>query len=208
MSEIAAFFGPDSLPQEWVEPLSLVPQVYHDGGPLDEKQEWVSVSGTHTASGVEQYVFIGSQNDYENTTITPARGSSGLGNIYETAYYYVDDITICLQEDGECLCLSTSSADTTGTGVDAPVQTENDHSLPNLFTPNNDNVNDLWEAGTLAPSDNIIIFNRWGQEIIRLNHSNPSWDGTKDGRPLSDGVYFYYANIRGEVSHGSIHLYR
>ena len=34
------------------------------------------------------------------------------------------------------------------------------------------------------------IFNRWGNKIYEINTLNAGWDGTVDGTPASDGVYF------------------
>lgn len=209
VAEIAAFFGPDSLPQVWVEPLNLVPQVIYEDGVLDEKEQWVRIFGYHTAVGNEKFMFIGSYNEYENTTITSLT-SEPLGNInvHYTSYYYVDDVSVCKQQEDECACLMDSSVDSTDTTIDEPIAEVIDYTLPNVFTPNNDGVNDFWLVNFLLEGDFVVIFNRWGQEVARLNDSSPVWDGTEKGRPLSEGVYFYYAHFGGKSRHGSIYLYR
>jgi gliding motility-associated-like protein len=35
------------------------------------------------------------------------------------------------------------------------------------------------------------IFNRWGGLVYDTNQISPGWDGTYDGNPCPDGVYFY-----------------
>lgn len=60
--------------------------------------------------------------------------------------------------------------------------------IPNIFTPNNDNTNDLFEPKITGVSDyNVSIYNRWGNKIYELNKDRPIWDG----KEASDGVYFY-----------------
>ena len=65
-------------------------------------------------------------------------------------------------------------------------------SLPNVFTPNYDSINDVFkpyldEITTMSFS----IFNRYGNLIFETNRVNGFWDGhTTSGEPCNDGVYF------------------
>jgi gliding motility-associated-like protein len=68
--------------------------------------------------------------------------------------------------------------------------------LPNVFTPNGNNINDLYHP--LLPykfveSININIFNRYGGLVHNNTDPMINWDGTylNTGKPVSDGVYFY-----------------
>jgi gliding motility-associated-like protein len=38
---------------------------------------------------------------------------------------------------------------------------------------------------------NISIFNRYGQIVYTSTDLNKAWDGTKNGRPLPEGTYYY-----------------
>ena len=65
--------------------------------------------------------------------------------------------------------------------------------IPNIFTPNNDLMNDQFSLKGLNLScDNyeLIIFNRWGQELFRSN-SDLFWDGRVNGKTVSEGTYYY-----------------
>lgn len=85
-------------------------------------------------------------------------------------------------------------------------------TVPNVFTPNNDNMNDLYTVTGKGVSDySIVIVNRWGNPVFESDDLNISWDGTFNGQKCQDGVYFYV--IRGKsgteefVKQGHITLY-
>ncbi|NUM51341.1 MAG: gliding motility-associated C-terminal domain-containing protein [Flavobacteriales bacterium] len=52
-------------------------------------------------------------------------------------------------------------------------------------------MNDEWKLPNL-PDYEVIIFNRWGNKIVRSQLINFAWNGkTTNGSTCSDGVYFY-----------------
>lgn len=65
--------------------------------------------------------------------------------------------------------------------------------IPNAFTPNGDGTNDFFEVkGEGIMSLSLIIYDRWGKEIARLNHPDEVWDGrTFSGTAAPEGVYAY-----------------
>lgn len=71
-----------------------------------------------------------------------------------------------------------------------------DDFIPNVFTPNGDGINDFFEIKTEGLT-NISgeIYNRWGEQVYTWN-GIPYWDGKKNGKTLTAGVYFYI--IRAE----------
>lgn len=84
--------------------------------------------------------------------------------------------------------------------------------LPNVFTPNNDGVNDLFEpvgainhvCGTLQ------VYNRWGNLIYENREgAGISWDGRNtSGKPVPVGTYFYVYTSGNEVVKGSVQVLR
>jgi gliding motility-associated-like protein len=78
-------------------------------------------------------------------------------------------------------------------------------TVPNIFTPNGDGVNDRIEIFLSSTLNNEIysyrIFNRWGSLVFETNDNREGWDGTFRGRNLPDGVYIYVVeapcNIEG-----------
>jgi gliding motility-associated-like protein len=84
-----------------------------------------------------------------------------------------------------------------------PIEDKIEASIPNLFTPNGDGVNDYYEVSNLAESGcfselEILIFNRWGEKVFESTNPNFKWDGSKNGNPLTAGVYYYL--IRGNYA--------
>lgn len=71
-------------------------------------------------------------------------------------------------------------------------------TIPNVFTPNNDGVNDLFTIEyDIFDGYDIVILNRWGNVVHEINdHSGVVlWDGIDlSGVPCIDGVYFYKLN--------------
>ncbi len=70
-------------------------------------------------------------------------------------------------------------------------------SIPNVFTPNYDDVNDLWTISFEGAIDmHLEIFNRYGVKIYESNGTGIQWDGkTLSGEPVPEGTYFYSLEV-------------
>lgn len=73
--------------------------------------------------------------------------------------------------------------------------------IPNIFTPNNDTVNDFFEVVNLPEGGNhkLVITNRWGKQIFSTGDYREGnfWDA--EGEP--DGIYFYRLQVAGEQTY-------
>ncbi|GAB4251585.1 MAG: hypothetical protein Kow0079_05650 [Vicingaceae bacterium] len=70
------------------------------------------------------------------------------------------------------------------------VETSNSESLiPNVFTPNNDGVNDVLEfVGVDQTQEYLLrIYNRWGKLVYESSDAKAYWDGGN----FKEGTYFY-----------------
>jgi gliding motility-associated-like protein len=68
--------------------------------------------------------------------------------------------------------------------------------IPNVFTPNGDNLNDYFEIKGMRVKDlHCSIFNRWGEELYHWQGIEGKWDGTYKNNKVLDGVYFYLLEI-------------
>lgn len=62
--------------------------------------------------------------------------------------------------------------------------------IPNVFTPNGDNINDLMSVIfniTGYESFDLVVMNRWGNKVFETKDPSEFWDGGKH----PDGTYFY-----------------
>ncbi len=74
------------------------------------------------------------------------------------------------------------------------------YELPNVFTPNNDGVNDIYYAKNLNNSIKKVdmkIFNRWGQLVFETTNPDIAWEGNlmNSNSKVSSGVYYYMCDV-------------
>jgi len=75
------------------------------------------------------------------------------------------------------------------------------YELPNVFTPNGDEINDLFgpmPGYRFIDTIDLKVYNRWGQEVFSTTDPAINWDGTDENShlPLSDGAYYYYCIVK------------
>ena len=70
--------------------------------------------------------------------------------------------------------------------------------LPNIFTPNGDRVNDLFEIEIGDKLEfQIVVLNRQNQLVFKSGDPRFQWDGTMlNGEPAPEGVYLYYFSAK------------
>ncbi|WNJ19845.1 PKD domain-containing protein [Pontibacter sp. G13] len=116
-------------------------------------------------------ILPGDQPHYSDTRIDP---ESGMACYRITAY----------QRDGKHTSRSNESC----------ISLTPQLFTPNAFSPNGDGLNDRFSfQGIFTDITEMTIFNRWGEEIFRTNHSELGWDGMdQHGMPAPEGVYIYH----------------
>lgn len=69
--------------------------------------------------------------------------------------------------------------------------------IPNVFTPNEDGVNDTWiiENIWMFPEAYIYVYNRWGQLMYEGRGTDEPWDGRYRGHYVPSGTYMYIVNL-------------
>lgn len=83
--------------------------------------------------------------------------------------------------------------------------------IPNVFSPNKDNKNDVFYIKGLKGDNNmLVIYNRWGQIVYENPNYKNEWNGsTNKGEDLPDGVYFYLLEGANDKKYqGFVHLMR
>ena len=100
------------------------------------------------------------------------------------SYSYAGDYTICLTASNVYNCTDTTCIDI----VLIPAEI----IIPNIFTPNDDGINDEFTIQGINDRFKIQIFNRWGNIIFEEDPYLNSWKGIDfKGKKMKNGVYYY-----------------
>ncbi len=113
------------------------------------------------------------------------------------------EYTICLNSINSFNCDDTYCLDITVNSLDV--------TIPNIFTPNNDNINDVFTIEGINSQFSLVILNRWGEKIFSQQPYLNNWDGrTSSGLEVPNGTYFYILSnfVENENISGSFQLTR
>jgi gliding motility-associated-like protein len=84
-------------------------------------------------------------------------------------------------------------------------------SVPNVFTPNDDGINDILYVSGLCIKNNFqfSVYDRWGVQMYSTVQRNNGWDGrTTSGKQAPDGVYYYIIKLDDKTYTGFAQLIR
>jgi len=70
--------------------------------------------------------------------------------------------------------------------------------IPTIFTPNGDNVNDLYVVSIIGQLSqyNLQLYDRWGLKVFESSDISNSWDGKIKGKEASAGTYYYLLTFK------------
>lgn len=106
-------------------------------------------------------------------------------SISESGEYYV-----WVEDINGCSAFSSSST------INLVPKTE--LFIPNSFTPNNDEHNELFFiTGKNISTFYLKIFNRWGEQLFESDSIEKYWDGIFQGQKVEEGTYFYQVDVLG-----------
>jgi gliding motility-associated-like protein len=96
-----------------------------------------------------------------------------------TSGTYVVQVT-----NGTCIATDSVRIDFSGNGsIVEPL---------NVFSPNGDGINDVFLFANASPNEyDLEIFSRWGNSLYRSSIPAQGWDGTLNGSPAEEGVYYW-----------------
>lgn len=92
-----------------------------------------------------------------------------------------------------------SSSEEVSDELEAPeIVNEEQIVLPNIFTPNGDRVNDIFEIKMEDKLEfQIVILNQQNQPVFKSTDAHFQWDGTMlNGQPAPSGTYLYYFSAK------------
>lgn len=71
--------------------------------------------------------------------------------------------------------------------------------VPNSFTPDGNEFNQIWgpvlTSGISLENFELSVYNRWGVLIWQTHDVSSKWDGTFDGKVVSDGTYSWVMKL-------------
>ena len=75
--------------------------------------------------------------------------------------------------------------------------------VPNAFSPNGDNQNEVLNPFIHAEFPitdyEFAVFNRWGSLVFKSTDQKATWDGTFNGKSLESDVYVWTLRIKANV---------
>ncbi len=171
--------------------ITVFPKTPVDAGVWATITEGQSVTLTGSGNGIPEW--------------TPATGLSDafifnpIAKPEETTTY-----TLSLTDVNNCI-----STDTVTINV---LKLKYDGKITNLFTPNDDGVNDTWYIQDIQrfPDNEVFVYNIYGQEVFTKKGYMNDWKGTYNGSELPDGTYYYVLKFENSdvVFKGSVDILR
>lgn len=85
----------------------------------------------------------------------------------------------------------------------------------NVFSPNGDQLNEVFRPYNIegAKDFELMIFNRWGEQLYKTNDPKAGWNGTYKNEPVQNGIYiftveFMYADGNRYSTRGNVTVVR
>jgi gliding motility-associated-like protein len=110
---------------------------------------------------------------------------------------------------------SQNTSGSTPPEEESPLTEHCELEVPNAFSPNGDENNDLFYFSTdCNVAIEASIYNRWGNVVFEATDTSQGWDGNDaNGEMVASGVYFYKCTVlyraKDEVSFtGNVTLVR
>ncbi|WP_339629758.1 T9SS type B sorting domain-containing protein [uncultured Maribacter sp.] len=145
-----------------------------------------------------------------NEVVAVAAGGYGEYEFFFNGESYGEETTFTTNESG---MVNVRVVDARGCVLELSVPFEFTGMLefPNFFTPDGDNLNDIWSPKNreLFAGVNVKIYDRYGRVVAILDEVS-GWDGTYEGKEVPTGDYWYVVNANSnEIRYvGHFTLYR
>lgn len=160
----------------------------------------ITYSPTDVVAGDTITFLDNSNGDIVNSIFTLSDGTIVNDTI---ATEYFDDrgvYDICLLVENAFGCIDSTCIEITVSPAIYELE------IPNIFTPNQDGTNDYFFIEGMGMEYSIQVFNRWGQVVFSQNPYLNIWNGTSsDGKPLSEGTYYYIVQIINNPDNESVY---
>ncbi len=170
-----------------------------------------SIGQIITFTGYPARLLVGDTYSLEATS------TSGLEVLFESQNPTIasvdgDEVTGVLKGTARIRAYHPGDLNYTSAEAFADIEVYSTHrDIMNLFTPNDDGINDLWELPEMESWGvcDVKIYNRWGKLVYSKENYNNTWDGTSNGAGLPEGAYYYIIKTEntGDIT-GTVNLVR
>ncbi|TVZ17436.1 T9SS type B sorting domain-containing protein [Maribacter sp. MAR_2009_72] len=145
-----------------------------------------------------------------NEIVAVATGGFGNYEFFFNSRSYGTETTYTTNESG---MVNVRVVDQMGCELqlDVPFEFTGMLEFPNFFSPDGDNLNDIWSPNNRDLFDGVVvkIYDRYGRVVAVLDEVS-GWDGTYEGKEVPTGDYWYVVNANtAEIRYvGHFTLYR
>lgn len=127
--------------------------------------------------------------DWSNVSVNP----QSLKYEYSFTNLYAGIYTLGVRDAGGCEKIYVFDLDV-----------DTDLFIPNIFTPNGDDHNEVFYIRNLPSESKLLITNRWGKEVYKTSSYQNDWNGGD----TVDGMYYYTLSISGKSYTGWVEILR
>jgi gliding motility-associated-like protein len=156
---------------------------------------WTNPNTYCSDDGMKYFIYFGATSSSTLQLIDSVNDINTITYIHESSFEGVPSVAGCY---------AVTAIDSTGN--ESPIVTKKCvdncpvYVLPNVFSPNGDGINDLFQP--LMPyrfvkDVDMKIFNRWGTLMFETTDRDILWDGKNSStkKMCPDGVYFYICTV-------------
>jgi gliding motility-associated-like protein len=181
-------------PVDMVPPCQPTFSVLNDCDLFQNTVSWINPNTYCSTDAISYSIYFAPTMEAEMAVIYTSNDMNSLSFVHEYLFEGVPSVAGCYA------VTATDSA-----GNESPIVTKTCvdncpiYSLPNVFTPNNDGLNDLFMPLPYRYVKDIDfkVYNRWGVLMYETTNPDILWDGINSATkmPCSDGTYFYVCTV-------------
>lgn len=178
-----------ATPIDTVAPPQPVIQITQDCAGM---RNIISRSGNNANIGISRYFLY-----YKECESSEFRLLATLDSAQNE---YVHRFADSVRTMGGCYAMSAQDASGNISKLSAPscIYSCPTYSLPNVFTPNGDDVNDLWQPmqNKFVQKIDLQIYDIWGSVVFTSSDPQIQWNGANErGQKLTDGMFYYICDV-------------
>jgi gliding motility-associated-like protein len=179
-----------AIPVDTIPPCPPILTVRSECELLGNRLIWNNVNDSCSADAAKYRVY------YRNTAEGDMIRLDSLFPATKTSYLHTPDLTMAG-------CYAVTAVDSVGNESERSnivcVDDCINYSIPNVFTPNGDGMNDWLKPNPYNRVEKIElkVFSRWNILVFETENPEINWDGKSrlNGKPVPSGVYYYICTV-------------